>query len=114
MVLPMLAGVALALVWLLSVGAAQVRTVDAARETARAVARGDPEPEAVARGRTVAPDGSTVTVTHADGEVHVTVTGHIPGPAGLGSFPAAHLRATAVAADEDVAGTPPTGPGALP
>ncbi|UMG94733.1 hypothetical protein MF408_08035 [Nocardioides sp. TF02-7] len=29
-----------ALVWLLSVGAAQVRTVDAAREAARAVARG--------------------------------------------------------------------------
>ena len=33
--------VTVGLVWLLSVGAAQVRVVDAARETARAVARGD-------------------------------------------------------------------------
>lgn len=102
MVLPMLGGVALALVWLLSVGAAQVRTVDAARETARAVARGDPEDEAVGRGLEVAPDGSRVTVSHADGEVRVTVTGHVAGPGGLGSFPAAHLSATAVALDEGV------------
>ena len=39
--LPLLVAVTIGLVWLLSVGAAQVRTVDAARETARAVARGD-------------------------------------------------------------------------
>ena len=41
LVLPLLVAVTLGLVWLLAVGAAQVRTVDAARETARAVARGD-------------------------------------------------------------------------
>ncbi|MFI2708388.1 TadE family type IV pilus minor pilin, partial [Nocardioides sp. CER28] len=40
MVLPALVAVTIGLVWLLSVGAAQVRTVDAARETARALARG--------------------------------------------------------------------------
>ena len=43
MVLPLLVAVAIGLVWLLSVGAAQVRAVDAARETARALARGDGE-----------------------------------------------------------------------
>lgn len=103
MVLPMLAGIALTLVWLLAVGAAQVRTVDAARETARALARGDPEAEAVGRGLEVAPDGSHAVVSRTDGEVRVTVTGRVAGPGGLGSFPAAHLSATAVAADEAVA-----------
>ena len=47
--LPLLLAVTVGLVWLLSVGAAQIRTVDAARETARAVARGDDVGAAVAR-----------------------------------------------------------------
>ena len=41
MALPLLVAVTVGLVWLLAVGAAQLRVVDAARETARAVARGD-------------------------------------------------------------------------
>ena len=57
MVLPLLVAVTLGLVWLLAVGAAQVRTVDAARETARALARGDEESAAVGRGLAVAPAG---------------------------------------------------------
>jgi hypothetical protein len=105
MVLPLLAGLALALVWLLSVGAAQVRTVDAARETARALARGDPQEAAVARGRQVAPEGSRVVVARTGGEVRVTVTGRVAGPGGLGAFPAARLEATAVAAEEESGGS---------
>ena len=62
MVLPLLGAVTIGLVWLLAVGAAQVRAVDAARETARAVARGDSVAEAVARGARVAPAGSRVSV----------------------------------------------------
>ena len=50
MVLPLLVAVTIGLVWLLAVGAAQVRTVDAARETARALARGDDQATAVGRG----------------------------------------------------------------
>jgi hypothetical protein len=46
------------LVWLLSVGAAQLRVVDGARETARAVARGEDPGAAVALGRRVAPEGA--------------------------------------------------------
>ena len=38
--LPLLLAVTVGLVWLLAVGAAQVRVVDAAREAARAAARG--------------------------------------------------------------------------
>lgn len=103
MVLPLLVAVTAVLVWLLAVGAAQVRTVDAARETARALARGDAHADAVARGLEVAPPGSRVTVARGGGEVRVTVTGRLTGPGGLlGDLPGARLEAHAVAADEEV------------
>ena len=102
MVLPLLVAVAIGLVWLLAVGAAQVRTVDAARETARALARGDDEAAAVGRGRAVAPDGSRVAVSRGGGEVRVTVTGRVEGPGGLfAHLPSPRLSAEAVAADEE-------------
>jgi len=100
MVLPLLLAVTIGLVWLLAVGAAQVRTVDAARETARAVARGDPVAEAVLRGRRVAPPGSAVSV-HDDGsQVTAVVVGHVEGPGGLFRLPGATVSAHAVAAVE--------------
>jgi hypothetical protein len=102
MVLPLLVAVCIGLVWLLAVGAAQVQTVDAARETARALARGDDESAAVGRGLEVAPDGSRVTVTRGGGEVRVSVTGRVEGPGGLfAHVPSPRLHAEAVAADED-------------
>jgi hypothetical protein len=101
LVLPLLVAVTIGLVWLLAVGAAQVRTVDAARETARALARGDDVEEAVARGIRVAPAGSTISVSHGDGEVRVVVIGEVAGPGGLfGHLPAPQVRAEAVAAEE--------------
>jgi Flp pilus assembly protein TadG len=104
LVLPLLVAVTVGLVWLLAVGAAQVRTVDAARETARAVARGDDQASAVARGKQVAPPGSTVTVARTGGEVRVTVSDEVSGPGGLFShLPAPTVRAEAVAADEESA-----------
>jgi hypothetical protein len=102
MVLPLLVALALGLVWLLAVGAAEVRAVDAARETARALARGDDEATAVGRGQEVAPEGSQITVSRGRGEVRVTVTGRVDGPGGLFShLPSPTLRADAVAADEE-------------
>lgn len=99
--LPLLVSVTVGLVWLLAVGAAQVRTVDAARETARALARGEDPGRAIALGTQVAPAGSTVSVTRTDGEVRVTVTGEVPGPGGLfDHLPAPQVHAEAVAADE--------------
>lgn len=104
LVLPLLVSVTIGLVWLLAVGAAQVRAVDAARETARAVARGDDVAEAVARGSAVAPPGSRVTVERAGGEVRVVVTGEVAVPGGvLGHLPAPTVRAEAVALDEQAA-----------
>ncbi len=101
MVLPLLIAVTIGLVWLLAVGAAQVRAVDAARETARAVARGDAVPEAVARGEQVAPPGSRVTVHDGGGQVTAVVVGRVSGPGGLfGRLPGVTVSAEAVAATE--------------
>ena len=103
MVLPLLLAVTVGLVWLLAVGAAQVRAVDAARETVRAVARGDPVADAVERGRRVAPPGSTVSVRDGGGLVTAVVVGHVDGPGGLFRLPAATVSAAAVAALEEEA-----------
>lgn len=101
MTLPLLIAVTIGLVWLLAVGAAQVRAVDAARETARAVARGDATDAAVARGERVATPGSVVSVRDGGGEVTATVVGRVPGPGGLFDLPFARVSADAVAASEE-------------
>ena len=102
MVLPLLIAVTIGLVWLLAVGAAQVRAVDAARETARAVARGDAVSDAVARGEQVAPAGSRVAVHDQGGQVTVVVVGQVQGPGGLfGRLPAVTVSARAVATAEE-------------
>jgi Flp pilus assembly protein TadG len=104
MVLPLLVAVTIGLVWLLAVGAAQIRVVDAARETARAAARGDADGDAVARGRAVAPAGSQVSVSRSGEEVRAVASGEVRGPGGLfGFLPAVTVRAEAVAAAEEQA-----------
>ena len=98
--LPLLVSLTIGLVWLLAVGEAQVRVVDAARETARAAARGDAEADAVARGTQVSP-GATVTVEIRAGRVTSTASAEVAPPGGLLSFlPSAHVHAEAVAATE--------------
>lgn len=99
--LPTLLAVTTALVWLLSVGAAQVRTVDAAREAARAAARGEDPAAAVAAGERVAPEGVGVSVATEGDRVVARATGRVPGPGGLfGFLPGADVSAEAVAAVE--------------
>lgn len=101
MVLPALMAVTLGLVWLLAVGAAQVRTVDAARETARALARGDDRAAAIARGVRVGPDGTRVSVRSDGGQVVATARARVAGPGGLFRFlPDVAVHARAVAAAE--------------
>ena len=100
--LPTLLAVTAGLVWLLAVGVGQVRTVDAARETARALARGDDPAEAVAIGERVAPDGVRISVTRAGDRVVVRARGRVAGPGGLfGRLPGAELDAEAVAVAEE-------------
>jgi hypothetical protein len=98
----LLLAVTAGLVWLLAVGVGQVRVVDAAREAARSLARGDPEAVAFDRARVVAGEGSRVTATTGGrGDVVVSVAREVSGPGGLfGFLPGVELQAEAVAASE--------------
>ncbi len=74
MVLPIVAAFALVMVWMLSVGIAQIRAVDASRDAARALARGEDRGAAVALARRTAPEGAEVRVDDGEGLVRVTVS----------------------------------------
>lgn len=99
--IPLLLAVTVALVWLLSLSLAQVRAVDAAREIARGVARGESAASAELLGRRVAPPGARFEITTEGDLVRVTVTAAVKPPGGaLLRFPWATLTAEAVAALE--------------
>lgn len=99
-VIPLLALVAVCLVWLVCLAGTHVLAIDAAREVARAVARGDSEGEALALGREVAPEGSRFRVGVSDGRVVVAVRSPVRGPGGLFSLVGYDVRAEAVALQE--------------
>lgn len=100
--LPVLLAVTVGLVWLLSVGAAQVRTIDAARETARAVARGDDQGAAIQVGQDVAPSGARLSVSNDGETVTVHASAQVRGPGGLFHFlPAVTVEADAIAHAEE-------------
>ena len=73
-VLPVLLLVLAASVAAVIVVGAQLRCVDAAREGARAAARGDPVGTVTALVGRAAPDGAVTEVAVGGGEVRVTVT----------------------------------------
>ena len=100
MVLPLLVVVALGLVWVLSLAIAEVRVLDAARETARAAARDESPATAVGLGRRVAPAGSRVVVRRDGDRVVAVVSTRVEGLHGRLGLPALTLRAEAVAAEE--------------
>ncbi|HEU5155998.1 MAG TPA: TadE family type IV pilus minor pilin [Streptosporangiaceae bacterium] len=97
--LPALVFVIATALWGVSVAAAHVACVDAARAGARAAARGEPIPAVRAAALRAAPSGARVAA-HRDGdlaEVDVTVTVRAPGLSGL---PPAIVHERAVAATE--------------
>jgi Flp pilus assembly protein TadG len=100
--IPLLVSLTIGLVWLLTVGIAQVRMVDAARETARAGARGEDVAAAVARGEQAAP-GATVVLSQGDGQVTASASAVVAPPGGLlGFLPGVQVSARAVALTEAV------------
>jgi Flp pilus assembly protein TadG len=101
-VLPLLVAVTLAMVWLLTLGVAQMKVTDAAREAARALARGEPVDSAVQLAQRAAP-GASVTIEHEDGMVVVTVRQDVSPPGGVlgGAFGVAEVSSAATALDED-------------
>jgi Flp pilus assembly protein TadG len=100
-VLPILVLFALGLAWLVALGGTQVRALDAARETARAAARGEDPGTSLGLGRQVAPGGAQISVLDEGDVVAATVDAPVRGPGGIFAFlPTYHARVTAVAAKE--------------
>ncbi|MHA6762163.1 TadE family type IV pilus minor pilin [Streptacidiphilus sp. PAMC 29251] len=99
-VLPVLVLLIGVLVWGVLVGAAQVRCVDAAREGARAAARGDPQGQVLDVVRRDAPQGAAVELSESGGTVVVRVSAQSRAPGGLGGLLSLPVGATAVAARE--------------
>lgn len=99
-VLPVLLALTVCLIWIISLGIAEVRCLDAAREAARLAARGDDE-QARAVAAQAAPDDATVTLAEADGLVTATVSVSArPDVPLLGHLPGVQLSARAVSAVE--------------
>ena len=96
--IPLLVALTAGLVWVLALGAAQVRVVDASREAARAVARGDDESVAEAVAERIAPDGASVGIAVGGGRVVVTTSVRVSGPGGLlAALPGVTVTAESVA-----------------
>ncbi len=96
-------GVAFAflLLWVVSLGVTQVRIVDASREAARMVARGDSVADARSAAVHDAPRGAKVSATSSEGVVTVTVSAESAVPIPFFSHIGRRtMTATAVAADE--------------
>ncbi|GAA5113301.1 TadE family type IV pilus minor pilin [Alloalcanivorax gelatiniphagus] len=99
---PLLVALTAGLVWMLAVGAAQVRVIDASREAARIVARGDDVASAEAVALQVAPESARVRIEVAGERVVVTTSARVSGPGGLlGSLPGVTVSAEAVAVVEE-------------
>lgn len=100
-VIPVLLLLTLGMAWLVDLGVVHARAVDAAREAARVVARGESAADAVALGRRVAGRGSSVGVRTGSGVVSVRVSRTVRGPGGFFAFlPGYTVHAEAWAARE--------------
>lgn len=100
MVLPVLVVVTVALAWLVGLGVTQARVVDAAREAARSLARGESPGTATGLARRVAPPGSSVSVGASGDVVTARVVTRVSGPSGLFGALSVALHGEAVAARE--------------
>lgn len=101
MVLPVLAILLGAALWSIAVAGAQLRCVDAARDGARAAARGEPDTAVIAAADAAAPDEASIDVKHVGTRVVVVVRARIGAGAGvLAAIPAPVAVATAVAESE--------------
>ena len=85
MVLPVLALLLAVGLWSVAVAGAQLRCVDAARDGARAAARGESDAVVVAATTAAAPQGAQVDVHHDGSRVVVVVSARVGG--GLGRSP---------------------------
>jgi TadE-like protein len=100
-VLPVVVMFALGMLWVITLGVAQVQSVDAARDAVRSLARGDDPAVARAYGRRSAPAGSILRFSETTASVRVTVLSQVHAPRWLLlPLPTVTLRATATAPAE--------------
>ena len=102
-VLPSLVLVLLLAVWGVMVAVAQLRCVDAASTSARALARNEPAALVVAAAQTAGPRGARVGLARGSDTVTVTVAAEVGWPGStLSRLPALAVTGRATAAREDV------------
>ncbi|GAA1150163.1 hypothetical protein GCM10009630_55650 [Kribbella jejuensis] len=93
--LPVLVSLLVLGIWSIGLVVLNVRCIDAARDVARAVARGDSVEQAQAIGRRTLP-AATITITRDQSDIHVTVTATpTTDPPILKLMAPTHLTATA-------------------
>lgn len=96
-VFPVLLAVLALGLWLVGTVITNVRCIDAARDTARAVARGESLESARQLGERAAPPGATIAITRQDVTVRVEVVATASKPRGLlAALPHPTPKATAV------------------
>jgi hypothetical protein len=101
MVLPVLAVLVAAVLWAVAVAGAQLRCIDAARDGARAAARGESDTVVVAAAEAAGPARSQVVVSRLGTRVEVVVRARVgPSSGVLGAIAAPVAEATAVAESE--------------
>jgi hypothetical protein len=101
MVLPVFALLLAIALWAVAVGVAQLSSMDAARDGARAAARGESADVVAAVIRAAAPAGADFAVERDGGQVTVVVRDRVgPGTGPLAEIPAPLAAATAVAQAE--------------
>lgn len=105
LVIPVLVGVTVVLVWMLAFGIGQMRTTDAAREAARALARGESEAAAAALVQAADP-GASMRVHREGDRVVVTVTRSTSGPLDAFGALSGSTRSSATAVVEEQAAVP--------
>ena len=104
MVLPVLALLLAVGLWSVAVAGAQLRCGDAARDGARAAARGESDAMVVAATTAAAPHGAQIDVHHDGSRVVVVVSARIGGGLGpLAAIAAPTVSATAAADSEAAA-----------
>lgn len=101
-IIPLVALFALVLIWMVVTVTAHVQVVDAARDGARAIARGEDEQAAVEQAIRTAPDEAEVRVADQGDAVTVVVEVDARGPGWLlVPLPAVHLESQATVGNED-------------
>ncbi len=100
-VLPVLAILVAAALWAIAVAGTQLRCIDAARDGARAAARGESETAVMVAARATAPQGASIDIARNGSRIVVTVKVRVGPTAGvLASMPAPTVGASAVVKSE--------------